>query len=284
MSDCTISIGETSMNRKVVLITGAGGGIGRVTALHFAKQGWKVAATVRRAADGDDLKNIDNIFVYPLDVTDAESVKTAFDSAIQELGSIDVVVNNAGYGLSGVFEAISEESLRRQFDTNVLGLMRVTRHAIEHMRPRRSGTIIQISSMGGRITFPLYDPYHATKWAVEGFSESLHYELEQFNVRIKLIEPGLIQTNFAGSSLEMVMPTHTSEYNEYVSKFTAASDAALKDAVSPQFVADAVFAAATDGSKRLRYPAGKPAPMILRLRKLVTDSIFFKIVKKTYGM
>ncbi len=272
------------MKQKVVLITGAGGGIGRVTALHFAKLGWKVAATVRSSSDGDDMRGIDNIHVYPLDVTSAESAASAFESVIRDLGTIDVVVNNAGYGLSGVFEAISDESLRRQFETNVLGLMRITRLAIEHMRPKRNGVIIQISSMGGRITFPLYAPYHATKWAVEGFTESLHYELEQFNIRLKLIEPGLIKTNFAGSSLEMVMPTHTTDYDEYVRKFTAASDAALKDAVSPQFVAEAVFTAATDGSAKLRYPAGKPAPMILRLRQLISDSMFFRLINRTYGM
>lgn len=272
------------MKTNVVLITGAGGGIGYATAVHFAKLGWKVAATVRSSADGDTLANHENISVYQLDVTDADSIKVAFEAVIRDHGAVDAVVNNAGYGLSGVFEAISDVSLRRQFETNVLGLMRVTRAAIEHMRPRRKGVIIQISSMGGRITFPLYAPYHGTKWAVEGFTESLHYELEQFNIRMKLIEPGLIQTNFAGSSLEMVMPSHTKDYDEYVRKFTVASDKALKDSVSPQVVAETIFRAATDGSKRLRYPTGKPAPMILRLRRLVSDSMFFGLINKSYGM
>lgn len=272
------------MEQKVVLITGANSGIGRATALQCAKRGWKVAATMRDTSKAGELAHTTNVHVYPLDVTDRQSVEHAFDATIRDLGAIDVVVNNAGYGLSGVFEAITDESIQRQLETNVLGLMRVTRRAITHMRTRRKGVIVQISSMGGRITFPLFAPYHATKWAVEGFSESLHYELEQFNISMKLIEPGLIQTDFAGRSMEMITSSDTTDYDKYVSKFAKASEVALQDSVDPNIVADAIIAAATDGTKRLRYPVGKPAPAMLRLRTLVSDSMFFKLIKKAYGM
>jgi len=272
------------MAQKVVLITGANSGIGRASALYFAKQGWKVAATMRNVASGSDLGAIPNIRVYQLDVTNKETVSTAFESVIREMGAIDAVVNNAGYGLVGVFEAIAEEALHRQMDTNVLGLMRVTRHAVEHMRARRQGVIIQISSVGGRITFPLYAPYHATKWAVEGFTESLHFELEQFNIRMKLVEPGIIKTDFAGRSLEMYTSTTTSDYDTYVKTFAAASEKAIKDAVSPQIVAEMIYTAATDGKKKLRYPVGNPAPVMIRLRRLLSDSAFFTVIKKAYGL
>ena len=272
------------MQHNVILITGASSGIGRATALHFAKQGWKVAATMRNIEHGAGLKDNANIRIYQLDVTNPESIAKAFDSVIRDFGAIDAVVNNAGYGLVGVFEAITDNALQRQIDTNVLGLMRVTRHAIEHMRPRRKGSIVQISSVGGRITFPLYSPYHATKWAVEGFSESLHFELEQFNIKMKIVEPGIIKTDFAGRSLEMVTPTTTKDYDSYVNTFVAASENAIKDAVSPEVVAQEIFTAVTDGKKQLRYPVGKPAPMMVRLRRLLSDSAFFSLVKKAYGI
>lgn len=272
------------MQQKVVLITGANSGIGRATALHFAKQGWKVAATMRKTDNGSDLRNVPNVRVYQLDVTQKDTITAAFDSVIQDMGGIDAVINNAGYGLVGVFEAVTDEALLRQMETNVLGLMRVTRRAIEHMRPRRAGTIIQISSVGGRITFPLYSPYHATKWAVEGFSESLHYELEQFNINVKVVEPGIIKTDFAGRSLEMYTPSTTHEYDAYVNTFAAAAEKAVKDAISPTVVAEMIYKAATDGKKKLRYPVGNPAPLMLRLRRLLSDSAFFTVIKKAYGL
>ena len=196
------------MTKKTVLITGSNSGIGKAAVTLFSEKGWNVAATMRSLETGKDLSALPGVRLYALDVTDHASITRTFDAVTKHFGRIDVVVNNAGYGLSGVFEEISQESIERQFATNVFGLMRVTREAISHMRERGAGTIVQISSMGGRITFPLYSPYHATKWAVEGFSESLHYELTALNIKLKLVEPGLIKTDFAGRSAEMVLPNH----------------------------------------------------------------------------
>jgi NAD(P)-dependent dehydrogenase (short-subunit alcohol dehydrogenase family) len=272
------------MTKKTVLITGSNSGIGKAAVTLFSEKGWNVAATMRSLETGKDLSALPGVRLYALDVTDHASITRTFDAVTKHFGRIDVVVNNAGYGLSGVFEEISQESIERQFSTNVFGLMRVTREAISHMRERGGGTIVQISSMGGRITFPLYSPYHATKWAVEGFSESLHYELTDLNIKLKLVEPGLIKTDFAGRSAEMVLPNHGSAYDSFVQKFQAAASKALKDAVEPAFVAQTIFAASTDGKKRLRYPVGTPAPMLLGLRKLLSDSAFFTAIRKAYGI
>jgi NAD(P)-dependent dehydrogenase (short-subunit alcohol dehydrogenase family) len=272
------------MAAKTVLITGSNSGIGKATAMHFSHAGWNVAATMRSIEAGAMLEKHNGIRLYRLDVTDAASVTQAFYDVTRDFGGIDVVVNNAGYGLAGVFEAISDEALERQFATNVLGLMRVTREAIVHMRTRGGGTIVQISSMGGRITFPLYAPYHATKWAVEGFSESLHYELKDLNIRLKLIEPGLIKTEFAGRSAEMVFPADPSAYDPFVKKFTAAASKALKDAVDPDIVARTIVEASSDTSSKLRYPVGKPSPMLLGLRKMLSDNSFFGLIRKAYGI
>lgn len=272
------------MATKTVVITGANSGIGKACVAVFTKAGWNVAATMRTPDAFDVSAYSGRVKKYRLDVTDANSVVTAFEDIRRDYGSIDAVINNAGYGLVGVFEAISDESLQRQFETNVIGLMRVTREAVKYMRPQRSGTIVQISSVGGKITFPLYAPYHGTKWAVEGFSESLHYELEQFNIRVKIVEPGIIKTDFAGRSLEFVTSDSVREYDAYVNTFLKAAEAAVKDAVDPSVVAQTIYAACTDGTAKLRYPVGKPAPAMIKLRKLVSDSMFFKIVKNAYGI
>ncbi|MBU3679909.1 MAG: SDR family oxidoreductase [Candidatus Kapabacteria bacterium] len=272
------------MATKTVLITGSNSGIGKAAAILFSQRGWNVAATMRNVDAAADLKNLNGVRLYRLDVTDQASVTEAFRDVTRDFGGIDVVVNNAGYGLAGVFEEISDEALQRQFATNVLGLMRVTREAITYMRTRGAGTIVQISSMGGRMTFPLYAPYHATKWAVEGFSESLHYELKDLNIRLKLIEPGLIKTDFAGRSAEMVLPTKASVYDPFVKKFSAAAAKALKDAVDPGVVARVIVDASSDNSNKLRYPVGNPAPVLLRLRKVLSDNAFFGMIRKAYGI
>jgi NAD(P)-dependent dehydrogenase (short-subunit alcohol dehydrogenase family) len=269
---------------QTILITGTSSGIGRATVLAFAAKGWNVIATQRDVSRENELTKHPNITLHDLDVTVPDSVRTVFDFAVKTFGKLDVVVNNAGYGLDGVFEAMSDDAIVRQFDTNVFGLMRVTREAIRVMRAQGGGTIIQVSSMGGRVTFPLYSIYHSTKFAVEGFTESLHYEVSQFNIRLKLIEPGLIATEFTGRNREFVRPQNDNAYDGYLSIFNAAAEKAMKGAESPEVVAKAIVKAATDGGNRMRYPVGAPAPLITKLRKLLSDGMFFSMVKKTYGV
>ena len=275
---------KTKNMKKTVLITGTSSGIGKATAKEFARQGWNVVATQRSPENEKELGGIPNIRLEALDVTDAASVQRAFERTMSAFGRIDAVVNNAGYGVDGVFEAMTDEDIHRQYDTNVFGLMRVTREAIKAMRPNRDGVIIQVSSMGGRITFPLYSIYHGTKWAVEGFSESLHYELSLFNVRVKIVEPGPIVTEFYGRSRVKVKPSDTDAYDAFIEKFDKAAEGVMKTAEGPEVVAKTIFRAATDGSGRLRYAVGKPGPLLLRMRKLLSDGMFIGMVRKTYKL
>lgn len=272
---------QSFLMRKVVLITGSSSGIGKATVELFASRGWQVAATMR-----DPLKmsfsKLNNVKSYELDVTDDRQVRSVFKQVEKDFGSIDVVVNNAGYGLDGVFEAISDEKIKKQFDTNVFGLMRVTRMAIEHMRPKKVGTIVQISSMGGRVTFPLYSIYHSTKWAVEGFSESLQYELNQFGVRIKIVEPGVIKTDFYGKNRVFAKPKERIGYDSLISKVERLSMSSGKNGVSPKIVANTIYKAAISNSNKLRYTSGNPAPLLVYIKKIIPERLFFKVIRNRF--
>ncbi len=269
---------------KNILITGTSSGIGKATVYEFANRGWNVIATQRNPETETDFNQYPNVKLYALDVTNLASVQMAMSFAQKEFGKIDVVVNNAGYGVDGTFEAMSDEIIEKQFNTNVFGLMRVTREAIQMMRPKGGGTIIQISSMGGKITFPLYSIYHATKFAVEGFTESLHYELNQFNIKMKLIEPGPIVTEFYGRSRQFIKPTDTNQYDRFIQKFNEAAEKVMKDAEGPEVVARMIFKSAIDNSNQIRYAVGKPGPMLLMLRKILSDKWYFWMVRKSYNL
>jgi NAD(P)-dependent dehydrogenase (short-subunit alcohol dehydrogenase family) len=265
--------------KKTILITGASSGIGKAVAEYFSTQGWNVAATMRSPEKEIDLAQLNGVKCYRLDVTNNASIDAAIQHAAADFGGIDVLVNNAGYGVDGVFEAMTDEVIERQFDTNVFGLMRVTRAIIPYFRQRGGGTIIQIASMGGRLAFPLFSIYHGTKWAVEGFSESLHYELRQFGIKVRIIEPGAIKTEFYGRSREFVMRDDLGVYQDYVNKITKVIQESGEKGEPAIKVAQAVMKAAKDTSGRLRYPVGAPAPLLLWLRKRLPDSWFVGIVR-----
>lgn len=260
------------------MVTGASSGIGRAVVEAFAAAGWNVAATSRKA---NTPKGV-NVKSYKLDVTKPSEIEDAFAKIIADFGSIDVVVNNAGYGLDGVFEAMTEQQIKDQFETNVFGLMNVTRQAIVHMRPRQSGTIIQISSMGGRVTFPLYSIYHSSKWAVEGFTESLQYELRQFNIRLKLVEPGVIKTEFYGRSKVEAKPDTGLGYDDYVKRVDGASSQAGNSGEDPVKVAKVVLKAATSSSSKLRYAVGRPSPQLILARRLMPEKLFFWMIRRFF--
>lgn len=259
---------------KTVLITGASTGIGYATALLFQQQGWNVAATMRAPENASALNN-----VLRLDVTEPDSIQAAIATTVQKFQSIDVLINNAGYSLLGAFETCTPEQIERQFATNVFGLMAVTKAVLPHFRQQRSGTIINIASIGGRMAFPLYSLYHATKWAVEGFSDALQYELEPFNIRVKLIEPGPIKTDFYGRSTDLATASESTDYDSFISKVLPTLKKAGEAGSPPEKVAEVIYQAATDGSSRLRYPAGGNANALLLLRKLLPDAVFSRIVR-----
>lgn len=271
---------EKKMEReKIALVTGCSSGIGRATVLALQERGWKVAATMRRPEEERELTNLPNTRVYRLDVCDRDSIKEAFSKARQDFGSITSVINNAGYGLIGAFEEIREDQIRQQFDTNVFGLMEVTREAIAHLKPLGGGSIIQVASVGGRLTFPLYSLYHATKWAVEGFSESLQYELRPFNIKMKIIEPGPIKTNFYATSDEYAKDGHLPDYRDFISKAMKNMQQTVKLGSPPEVTAKVIVKAAEDDSWRLRYAAGGNAAPLLFLRKMLPDSLFNGMVR-----
>lgn len=275
---------SATLSSRTVLITGTSSGIGRAAVKTFSDKGWNVAATLRTPANEHDMQTWPGVKLYALDVTDTTSIDQAIQAVIADFNRIDVLVNNAGYGVDGVFEAMSDAVIERQFNTNVFGLMRMTRALIPHMRQRGGGTIIQIASMGGRLAFPLFSIYHGTKWAVEGFTESLHYELKPFNISLKLIEPGAIKTEFYGAGREMVKPDNTTVYDELVAKCDSVSQESGTKGEPASLVAEAVYKAATDGRSRMRYPVGKPAPLLLWLRKRLPDSWWFGVVRSSYKL
>ena len=266
---------------KTVLITGSSSGIGKATAEYFLRKGWQVAATMRTPGNST-LEANDRMRIYELDVTKPDSIQSALESAIAHFGRIDVLVNNAGYGVDGVFEAMDDDTLERQYKTNVLGLMRVTRALIPHMRGAGGGSIIQVSSMGGRITLPFYSVYHGTKWAVEGFSESLRYELEPLGIRVKIVEPGAILTEFYSRSAVTVMPEDMHQlYGAMYSKWQARFAGFLKFGVKPERVAKTIYRASISRSGRIRYPSGFPAPILLAFHALVPVRLFNWAVRQT---
>src|SRR6476661_411762 len=203
---------------KVVLITGASSGIGKETVKLFQTKDWKVAATMRSPEKAEDLQRIADVECIRLDVTDTDSIKSAIQTTLEKFGRIDAVVNNAGYGLVGAFEAATPEQIEKQFQTNVFGLMNVCREILPYFREQKRGYIVNVASVGGRMTFPFYSLYNSTKWAVEGFSESLQYELEQFNIRVKIIEPGPLNTDFYDRSQDIAKREGLSAYDSLAAR------------------------------------------------------------------
>ncbi|QGQ95087.1 SDR family oxidoreductase [Paenibacillus psychroresistens] len=188
---------------KTWFITGTSSGFGRSLTELLLERGDRVAATARKTNTLDDLKAVygDQLWVAVLDVTDTQSIREVVDQAFKELSHIDVVVNNAGYGLFGASEEVSDEQITHQINTNIIGSIQVTRATLPYLRAQGGGRILQLSSMGGQIAFPALSIYHATKWAIEGFIESVVQEVASFNIQVTLVEPGGARTNFAGGSM-----------------------------------------------------------------------------------
>lgn len=269
---------------KTILITGASTGIGRSTAELFLKNGWNVVATMRNLEKAGQLGDHPNVLVTRLDVTDEWSIEAAVARALDRFGQIDVLLNNAGYGAYGPLEATSMEKIRRQFDTNVIGLLAVTKAVLPHFRERKTGTIVNISSIGGQMTFPLGTLYHGTKFAVEGLSEALHFELEAIGVKMKIIEPGMIRTDFGGRSFDFSNDETMVEYQDTIRKLFAAFGDAVNAGSEASVVSDVIWTAVTDGTDTLRYRAGADAEELLDNRKKFDDAAFIGGLKAQLGL
>ncbi|MBT9485913.1 MAG: SDR family oxidoreductase [Rubrivivax sp.] len=239
---------------KTVLITGCSSGYGLATARYFLEHGWQVIATMRTPSE-DLLPPSDRLRVLALDITDPQSIAAVLDVA----GPFDVLVNNAGIGLMGAFEATPMATMREVFDTNTFGAMAMTQAVIPGFRGRRAGTVVNVTSSATLAPFPLVAVYTASKTAVEGFTASLALELQAFNVQVKLVQPGYgPSTNFAangGSRMEGLLPEPYAAYAQRV----FAGYAQLSAVTRPVDVAEAVWRAVHDGSDRLRFPAGPDA-------------------------
>ncbi len=270
--------------KQTIFITGSSSGIGKETARYFQARGWNVVASMRQPENEKDLSLLDNVLVTKLDVLDSDTIKSAFREAIQRFGKIDVLLNNAGYGAYGSLESFSKEGIVRQFHTNVIGLLEVTQTFLPHFRENKSGMVINISSMGGKIAFPLGSLYHGTKFAVEGISEALSFELEQIGGKMKIVEPGVTATEFGGRSFDFSHNPELQEYQKLVEVFMAALPEMVKNASPAEKVASVIFEAATDGSNKLRYVAGLDASTILDNRRSNDDESFREIMKSQFGL
>lgn len=191
------------------------------------------------------------LFAPRLDVTDGVSMRAAIDETVARFGGIDVLINNAGFALKGPLEGANYDDLRREIDTNLMGVIEMIQLVLPLMREAGSGLIINISSIGGRLTFPFFSTYHATKFALEGLSESLQYELQGHGIRVKLIEPGASKTNFSSSS---IVDTPHPAYQAVLNGFNSTLQKGLANLPGPEKVGQTIYRAATDESARLRYP------------------------------
>jgi len=261
---------------KTILITGCSSGVGRTAARHFAANGWNVVATMRNPAS--DLADAfpDRVLVHALDVADPASINAAIDAGIQRFGGLDAVVNNAGITMLSIFEATPTEAARKIFDTNLFGTMNVIRAALPRLRQRGSGTIINVTSGVGIAAVPLLSFYVSSKQAVEGLSESLSYELESQNIRMKIVESGAIRTsNFTASG--MALSQEAPVPGGYRAYFDHALQAMINypfDSTEEQAVADAIYRAATDSTRRLRYLVGPDVEEYARLRWTTSEDAY----------
>jgi short-subunit dehydrogenase len=266
-----------SITSKIVLITGATAGIGRMTALHLAKQGHHVIATGRKTAELATLKTeagAAKLDTLVLDVTNATSIASAVSAASALTGGkgIDVLVNNAGFGVLGPTSEITDAEMRRQYDTNVFGLMAVTRAFLPKMRDRRNGRIINVSSVGGLITLPYFGVYNSTKYAIESLSDALRYELRAFGIDVTLIEPGIIRTNFEATAVQNLKTLEETPYSAALGKYEEMSKTADRFASNPIVIAKAIARAVN----ARRAPARIVAPWSTNF------ILFFRAVAPTF--
>ena len=268
---------------KTIFITGASSGIGKATSTHFAQMGWNVVATMRSPDGETELSELENVMIARLDVLEEASIASAVDEAISRFGRIDVLLNNAGYGAYGPLESTPMSNVRRQFDVNVIGLLATTKALLPHFRQNRSGIIINVASMGGKITFPLGSLYHGSKFAVEGISEALHWEMKEVGVTVKIVEPGMVKTDFGGRSFNFNNDPAIEEYQELVAKVANGFGMAAERS-EPEDVAAVIYEAASDGTDKMRYIAGADAKMIIELRKEHEDAVFHALQREQMGL
>jgi len=270
----------TDEKQKVIFITGSSSGLGRAAAKLFASRGWKVIATMRNPNSEKELIEISGVTLMPLDTTNPQQIQSIAEQVVAS-GGVDVVFNNAGYGLAGPLEGLSDDQVLRMVNTNMLGPIRTTKAFIPHFREKRAGLFINTTSIGGLLTVPFNSIYHATKWALEGWSESVAFELNQFGIGVKVVEPGGIKTDFFTRSLDTGRhPAYDALVNRVMGVITDPKQMATYS--TPEQIAEVVFEAATDGRDQLRYVAGEDARAMYGMRLQMGDEAFRQAINQQF--
>jgi NAD(P)-dependent dehydrogenase (short-subunit alcohol dehydrogenase family) len=274
-------------NQKVAIVTGSSRGIGHEISLTLARNSFFTYATMRNLQKGENIKSLVEkehlpLKIEQLDVTDESSIKNAINSITSEAGRIDVLVNNAGYGLGGAFEDLAIDEIRAQYETNLFGLIRTTQAVLPIMRRQKSGTIVNISSGAGRLGYPGGSAYVSSKFAVEGLSESMSYELEPFGIKVVLVEPGFIKTNF-GQAMVIAKKSQdpNSQYGQMMQQMAASSSRMIQNASPAELVAKAVLDAVISKNPNLRYLVGKDVEEWVKSKNSMTDIEFHNMMMKT---
>jgi NAD(P)-dependent dehydrogenase (short-subunit alcohol dehydrogenase family) len=273
---------------RTAIVTGSSSGIGFETSLALAKSGFYTYATMRNPAKGKALadraeKEKLPLQVKELDVDRDESVKSAIDGIVRERKRIDVLVNNAGFALVGALEDTSMDEIKAQFETNLFGALRVMKAVIPVMRRQASGTIVNITSMGGKVAIPLDPIYHGTKFALEGITESVRYEMQPFGVNVVLVEPGAVKTNFFDNlKLAQGATRPDSPYARFMSGLQAAAAHMVQDAIPAQEVAEVIAQVVRADSPQIRYVIGKDAQAMIEAKKSMGDKEFEKLVASRF--
>jgi len=270
----------SNRNQKTIFITCASSGLGRATAKLFASKGWNVIATMRNPDKETELSQLSGLELLPLDVTDPDQIKETAERVVAMHG-VDVVFNNAGYGLAGPLEGLSDEQIIRMVNTNMMGAIRITKAFIPYFREKRAGLFINTTSIGGLIAVPFNSIYHATKWALEGWSESMAFELSQFGIGMKTISPGGMRTDFFTRSFDT---GRHEAYDKLVDKVMSiiTDPKQMESYSSPDQIAEVVYEAATDGKDQLRYVAGADAKATYAMRLQMGDEAFRKAMDKQF--
>jgi NAD(P)-dependent dehydrogenase (short-subunit alcohol dehydrogenase family) len=265
---------------KVALVTGSSSGIGFETALLLSKSGFHTYASMRNLEKSKNITEIVNtenlpLRVIQLDVNDDISVKNAINKIIAENGRIDVIINNAGYGLFSPIEDITLDQVKEQFETNFFGVVRLVKEVLPVMRKQRNGIIVNVSSGAGRVAIPVSSAYVATKFALEGLSESMRYELKEFGINIIIIEPGVIMTNFVENMKTAGTRSRSeSPYADLIGRTLKGFGGLMDNSSPPKLVAEAILNAITSKEPEIRYVVGDDAKSIMKVRKSTSDKEF----------
>jgi short-subunit dehydrogenase len=280
---------EGEEQQKVAIVTGSSSGIGYATSLLLARNRFHTYATMRNIEKSSDIQEIANkerlpLQVIQLDVNDDASLRNSIEKVGSENERIDVLVNNAGYGLVGAFEDLSVEEIKSQFETNFFGVIRLTQQVLPIMRKQKSGTIVNVSSGAGRIGFPGMSAYVSSKFALEGLSESMSYELEPFGIKVVIIEPGVIRTNFKKNSVmskKSLNNSSISPYSSIIQKIDSSISSMVEHATPPEEVAKAILHAVISNNPELRYLVGNDIIMMAETRKSMSDKDFRKMMMQS---